>query len=326
MSFDVKTVEMSELTPEEAALAALNTELEAVPADAVEPVIEEVIPPVVELTTEVEPPAPAPAPADPEEAKGRFRLEGKLAAVAQLTKGGMSEEEAIDRIYGRSVAPEPEPQEPEVDPVAQLEAELQAIGERLDAASEDQSLYTPEIRKDMKREVEIREELRVQKARLEANQNAQVLTAQQQWDADWDNSAKWVVEHYDDASNPESPLSKGVSAEIAEIANNPKHPFYGNPNLPKILYAQHAADLGIAPKKAAANPASAKIIPIYPASGGHKTSPPPVQNQAQIQADFTARQSKAIAEGDFETLRALNEESLTGNAYQKRNRLQLSTG
>ena len=185
-------------------------------------------------------PTPAPAPAD-DDAAGRHRLQGKLAAVALLTKQGVPEEEAVARVYGPvKTDPTPAP-EPEPDPIALLEAEKAEIQARLDAAAEDQSLFTPELRKDLAREAEINTAIKEAQQNKASQQAAQVQTEQQKWEAKWDASAEAVNATYNEADiKPEAPLAKAAAAEIDQIANNKSHPLYGNPELPELIFAKHA--------------------------------------------------------------------------------------
>lgn len=256
-------------------------------------------------------PTPAPALAD-DDAAGRYRLQGKLAAVALLTKQGVPEEEAVARVYGPvKTDPTPEPT-PEPDPIAILEAEKAEIQARLDAAAEDQSLFTPELRKDLAREAEINAAIKEAHAAKAAQQNAQVQTAQQKWEADWDKSTDIVSKTYAEADiAPESPLAKAVAAEIDVIANDPKHPLHGNAELPELLFAKHAVRLGIAPKSKAA-PAPTPEPRVLPASGRQTTTPAPVVNPATVANDFARREAEALAAGNDAELYALAEEQLTG--------------
>lgn len=298
---------------EAAELARLEAELVSGgenPNPNPEPTPEPVPNPTPEPTPTPEPePVPEPTPDD---AKGRFRLEGKLAAVALLTKQGVPEEEAVARVYGPvKTDPTPEPT-PEPDPIAILEAERAEIESRLDAAAEDQSLFTPELRKDLAREAEINAAIKEAQAAKAAQQNAQVQTAQQKWDAEWDKSANVVSETYNaDDIAPESPLAKAVSAEMDLIASNKSHPLHGNTELPELLFAKHAVKLGVSPKaKTAPTPTPASRV--LPASGQRTTTPAPVVNPATVANDFARREAEALASGNDAELYALAEEQLTG--------------
>ena len=159
-------------------------------------------------------PTPAPAPAD-DDAAGRYRLQGKLAAVALLTKQGVPEEEAVARVYGPvKTDPTPEPT-PEPDPIAILEAEKAEIQARLDAAAEDQSLFTLSFAKTLlaklkstqlsRRLTQPKPLNRMHRCKPRSKSgrpigtNRPILSARPTLDAD---------------IAPESPLAKAVAAEI----------------------------------------------------------------------------------------------------------------
>lgn len=285
-----------------------------------EPVVEPVVEPVIEPTP-TEEPVVAEVPAQPteEEASGRFRLKGKLAAVAQLTKEGMSEDEAIERVYGK--AAEAPALEPVIDPVATLETELAEVQKTLNAAAEDQSLLTPDVMKAFDRKAEIREAIRDAKQQKSNEHAAQVQTEQQKFDAGWEASEAWVKSHYAEALVPDSPLNVAVAKDIETIGNDPRHPLFGNANLPKILYAQHAADLGLSPKTA---PAKTPTTRMLPASGGVKTNPAPIVNEAVIAQELQSKLAKAADEGDYEEMARLTYEKGFGKSYKKRDSLQLA--
>ncbi len=267
--------------------------------------------------------SPEPTPVPDDEHKGRFRLTGKLAAVAELTKSGVPEDEAIERIYGTTQA-KAAPVEEAPDPVVALETEHKEIQTRLDAAAEDQSLFTPELRKDLERAAEIKMEIRDAKQTKANTEAAQVQTVQQKWQADWKASealaAKAFPDHY---SDDKSPLNVAVDAELANIVANPDHPYYGNADLPEILFAKHASRLGIAPKATSAKPAEPPTR-MNPASGGAKTTPAQQVNAATVAADFAQRQAKAVESGDPEELYQLAEEAVSGKRPARHAALRLA--
>lgn len=299
---------------EAAELARLETALAnggEIPAPTPEPTPE----PTPAPSPEPEPtptPEPEPVPKVDDDPSGRYRLNGKLAAVALLTKQGVPEEEAVARVYGPvKTDPTPEP-EPEPDPIALLEAEKAEIQARLDAAAEDQSLFTPELRKDLAREAEINTAIKEAQQNKASQQAAQVQTEQQKWEAKWDASAEAVNATYNEADiKPEAPLAKAAAAEIDQIANNKSHPLYGNPELPELIFAKHAVKLGIAPKAKAA-PTPEPSSRVLPASGSRGTTPAPVVNPATVANDFAKREAEAHARGDDRELYLLAEEQLTG--------------
>lgn len=264
--------------------------------------------PTIEPTPE---PTPEPTAAE-EEPSGRYRLTGKLAAVAQLTKSGISEAEAIQRVYGSqpAAAPEPTP-EPTPDVLANLKTELAEVSADLDGKAEDETLLTPAVRKQMRREQELREQIKEEEANQKRAKREQAQAVVSTFDSTWEKSEEWVAQRYSDALVKDSALNKRVAARIAEISENPADPLYGNAKLPEILYPQEAAELGILPKKAAAVIPPPKGMP--PASGGNKGTPPPADNEAVRKNAFQQRQAKAVEEKDDEELYRLAEEEFSGS-------------
>lgn len=248
-----------------------------------------------------------------DENEGRYRLKGKLAAVAQLTKTGVSEAEAIRRVYGELPAAEPEATpEPKIDPLEALRTELTTITGELDQAAQDETLFTADVRKKMQREAELRDQIREGEVQRKEAQTRQVQTDDERFISGWNTSEAWVAERYPDALVKDSDLNKAVAKRMTEIGENPEHPLFGLADLPKTLYAQEAAELGIAPKtvKAAPTPPVPVQKGMPPASGAAKGTPPPVNNEATVKAQFQAREAKARDDGDDEELYRLAEEEL----------------
>lgn len=293
----------------EAAMApgAVQTPSEPKPAEVVP-----ATPPVAEE------PAVVPLPEEEEEtpsgAPKRISMKGlpdadryKIASAISLAKAeGISFEEATARLAPPKV--EAAPAAP--DPVAVLEAEAAEIEARLDAAAADNSLFTPELRKDLKRQTEIERQITKENFKRDKAEAVQVQTVQQKYDADWDASVATAIATYaEEHTKAGSTLANAVSSEVEKIASNPLHPLYGNSELPELLFAKHAARLGIPPKARVTPPVSGRVLP---ASGASAPLPSPVQNEATQKEAYKIRMAQAFKSGDPDEAARIAEEELTG--------------
>jgi hypothetical protein len=266
-------------------------------------------------------PAPANPAADPDEAQGRYRLKGKLAAVAQLTKEGMDEQEAIDRVYGKAVEASPEPEkEPAPDPIALLETEQAEVQARLDQAAEDGSVLTPALRKDMKREAEITLEIRDAKAAKAEAERQQAQAAEAKEDEQWNDEVGQVIELYGDAAKDDGVLGKAILNEYDKAAADPKHPFHAlwnnNTLTPLVMAPYVAAKIGVQPvaKATPTAPIAAAPEAKRPAvSGAARTVPNPVNNQAAVEAARKERLVKAASSGSAEEMEKIFAEANSPN-------------
>lgn len=253
------------------------------------------------------------APVDPDEASGRYRLKGKLAAVAQLAKEGMAEEEAIERIFGKSPAataaePEPAPA-PAPDPVATLETELAEVRTKLKAAAADGALYNDELDTLNERRSELLLEIRDAKAaKQQAEQQAQV-SEDEQFNAKWQAETDQLIGMFGDAAKDGGVLSEAFLAEGDLAAKDPKHRFHHHFSsgtfTPLTIIPFLAAEKKIAlasatpATQAPAAPASPRVLPV---SGGNRTAPPPVNNAAVAQARTREALATASSADDMESI------------------------
>lgn len=264
-----------------------------VPTTAVEPT--PAAPPApTEPVQPQDPPAGEQPPAAPtEEPKQkdelRIRLHGEDAHFARLRKEGVSAEEAVKIAYGKQEQGSPPAQPPPQNDLKAVEDELATLQPILDAAAEDESLLTPEIRKAQKREAE----LTAKKAVMEAQQAQETARQQQEQHNQFDQAEQkaWADSQ---ARFPElvvkgSPLNLAVEAEWDAIAQNPNHPLFSLPDAPALIVAKHAVTLGIAPAKPTsaqppAPPTGPGLQPM-PAGTG-RTMPQTTLTPAQEAAQF----------------------------------------
>lgn len=273
------------------------------PVVAAEPVV---TPPVVET-----PPTgqePIPATGEEDEAFFRGRLHGPDAVFAQLVKQGIPAQEAYSRAYAPPVVETPVEAAP--DPEVSVLEQNEANEKILAAHGTDNALITPEFLAAIDKKIELRDQLRDIRQQKAATQAEQAQAATQTWSQQWDASEAEAKKSFAEASDPNSPLSLAVDAELASIKEG--HPLFGNPELPELIYAKQAARLGIVPqKRTAATPPPQRL---QPASGALRTAPLPVNNPATQQAAMTQRYQAAIAAGDDDALADLAEEELSGAA------------
>ena len=271
------------------------------------------------------PPQPAPAPAvDPAPAPAPdFKLSGKLAAAAELVKAGVPEAEAVTRVFGEGApAPQVPAEPPPPDPLIAKRDRLAELQEILETQADAGTVLTREILEAMDERAALRAEIAQTEAERAAQQQHEAQRRTQEWDTKWNESEKWAVQRFPDAANPESALSKAVTARLQEISGNESHPLYGNPELPKLLYAEEAANLGLTPAKAA--PGAEPQPRIFPASPMAKTTPPNAVNPATIRAEFESKQAEAARTGDAQALADLAELELTGQAPSHRESLRVA--
>lgn len=279
--------------------------------------------PTAEVTTEepvvTEPETPVVT--DPDEAAGRYRLKGKLAAVAQLVKEGtMTEEEAIGRIFGTAkaepAAPASEP-EAQPDPLDDLKSELETVQKTLDEFANEEKLYTADVRKAQKREAELLSEIKAEEVRRTLNdarqreiEEAEMAQEQQ---TEWNKGTQRVLDIYGDTAKDDGPLGKAIGEQIEIIAADPNHPhhafFHAGKLTPLHIASYVAAELGIAPKAAqvsqqvqtAPKPktSTAAQVPTVPlATGAARTTPSVAPNPAQQQAELKARLEQSSGDPD----------------------------
>lgn len=313
---------MAEAIDEETALAALETHLSG--ESPVTPPVAEVVPPVEVVTPEAGaepaiPPVEEPVTPAAEEEPGapeRIRI-GKLpeadryrmaAAVNLASAEGIS----IDDAMARLAPAKAEPVTPVVDPAEAVNAELATVQQTLDAAAQDESLLTPAVLAAFDRKAELREQLRDIEHQKTRNTEQQAQAAQQTWGQQWDKSVAWAEKHFDEAKDPQSALCQAVGTELDAISNDLRHPLYGKADLPQLLFAKHAADLGIAPNKKTAALAKPPAQRLLPAGGGLQRQAAPVNNPATQQAQFKQREAQALAEGDDDALARLADEEISG--------------
>ncbi len=263
--------------------------------------------------------------AAPERVRIKNLPEADRHKVAAATHLASAENIPFDEAWKR-VNPEKQQEqsaEPPPDALATLQTELAEVEQTLAAAGDDQSLLTPEILKAFDRKAELRDAIKDEKTKRQRAQAAQVQTAGQEFDSEWDQSEALVEKMFPGVlADENSPLGKAVAAELNVIANDPKHRDYGRADLPELLYTRHAARLGIAAQKVAATPPPAPRV--LPASGGARTTPPPINNPAVRQAEFKQREAKALAEDDAQALADLAEEEISGKAAPRHRSLQLA--
>lgn len=319
-SADALLAKLEAATPVAEAPEPAATEVVTEPVATVETETptEETVP--TETPTEEKPAEETPPPSD-DEAQGRYRLKGKLAAVAQLVKeGGMTEQEAIDRVYGQakadSAATATEAPALEPDPIAVLEAEQAEITARLERAAEEESVYTPALRKDQKRELEITLEIREAKAAKAAAEAQQAKAAEAEVDAKWDADVAQVQTLYGDTAKDDGPLGKAILDEYDLAAKDASHPFHAlwnSANLSPLVMAPYvAAKLGIAPaSKATPAPAATPETRRLPIPGGARTTPAPTTSAATQAAAQRERVTKAG--GDANALANIFEEANGGS-------------
>lgn len=290
------------------------------PPAAVEP------PVVVDPPVAVELPLPTPVPDEETGPPKRLRVEAlpeadryKIAAAVHLAK---AEGLDFDTAYARLAAPKAAPAEATPNPLTTLQAEANEIESRLDAAAADNSLFTPELRKDLKRQQEIERLIIKEESKRQQEQTAQVQTEQEKFTTGWDASEARAEALYDpEHTKAGSPLVKAVSTEIEAIAKNPNHPLYGNEELPELMFAKHAARLGIAPKAAVKATPAAPTGRILPVGGGLTRAP---ATEAEQRPSIQARMAEAFRSGDTDLQAALAEEELTGKpASRNRNALSI---
>lgn len=264
----------------------------------------EVIPPVVE--EESGPPK-------------RIRIEGlsetdrlKLSAATSLAKAeGISFDEAYSRL---AKPPEPEKQAEAVpDPAETINTRLSEVQAILDKAAQEGSYITPEILAAFDEKADLKAQLEKLETQKAIFQEQQAQAAVQDFEAKWDASAARAEEKWADAKNPESALTKAVLAEMEQIQADKKHDLYGVATLPELLFAKHAANLGIAPVvKQVAQQQQQQQPRLLPKSGAASMTPAPVVNPATQQAELQSRFKQAAESGDADELARLAEEELTG--------------
>lgn len=243
-------------------------------------------------------------PPNPEDAEGRFRLRGKLAAVAQLVKEGISEPEAIQRVYGEFTnEPEPktEPEPPKPDPIEALQKEQAEITAKLDEAAKDGAVLDSDLLKLMDRKAEIRLEIRDAKAAKAQAEAEQAQAAEAEADKQWNEDLTTVHGMYGDTSKDDGELGKAMIDEFDKAAKDKKHPFHALWNegtlTPLVMAPYVAAKKGIQPvaAKSAAPPAK-PAAPVQeprraPVSAAQRSTPPPASNAAAVRQ----AQKEAIA-------------------------------
>lgn len=299
-----------------------------------------VVPPVVQTPgvqepVVVDPNAPQqvvePVQPQADDAPDRIRLtqyeaadRARVVAADALVKGeGISFGDAWNRVNG---TPTPQVQivvpEPVADPRLAINEELGQIQTRLAKAAGDGSYLTPEILADFDRKAELQTSLQTINFNGELAAREQAQVASSTWEEQWEASVARSESLYNDAKNPDSALCRAVGQELDQIAANRRHPLHGNSDLPRLLFAKHAADMGIAPNKQqqVAKPAQTRMLP---ASGQASITPVVPQNPAQQQQQFQERQRQAALNGDDEELAMLAEEELTGKRPAKHAALRL---
>jgi len=281
--------------------------------------------------------------AQPGQPPKRVRIEGlsdadrnRVAAATHLAEAeGIEFGEAFSRLTGNGGGQQQQAQaaaeEAQPSRLQVLEEEQVNVRKTLDEAGEERALFTKEVRDATRREAELILEIRDEKARLEAEQSQERAREGQTWEAKWDESVGLAQESFPDhVNNDNSPLNKAVVDEMAKIRADKSHRLFGNPELPEMLYAKHAARLKIAPKAKAAAGAGAGQggqqvqTRMLPAGGGQRQVGAAVQNQATEEAVFKNQQAKAVAEGNDEELERLAELRLTGKEPEKRPVMRLS--
>lgn len=273
------------------------------PAEPVAPVVQPETPAAPAAPETPTPPVGEQPPAEPIEEpaaptdKGRFRMEGPDAHFARLRLQQVPQAEAFKIAYGQSETPvTPTPPAAPTDELKAVTDELEAIAGTLDKAGEDESLYTPEIRKAQRREAELiarKTNLEVQQAQAAA---AAEVQRQTEFKASEDQSMTAAQARFPALAQDGSELQKAFAAEWDKIAADPGNPLYTLPDLPEVLAAKHAALLGIAPAAKAPTPPPVpppqRTMQPVPASIGN-TAPPVQLNPAQEEAAFAQTLAKA---------------------------------
>lgn len=228
----------------------------------------------------------------------------KIAAATNLAKAEkISFTEALNRLNPPKVevaTPEAAP-----DPVVTLESELASAMAERNNYGDESSLVTKDFLGLLDKIDSIKEQIREAKAEKRQVAHNQHQSVQEKYDADWAASSALVEKTYDLTA----PLVAAVTAEIDQIANDPSHRLHGSGDLPELMFAKHAARLGIAPKTAA--PAPKPPVPqgrMLPASGGTKLSPATATSQQNVQS----RMAEAFRNGDPDLAAQIAEEDLTG--------------
>lgn len=304
--------------------ANVVAEPETVVVEPVEPVVEAVVEPVVPAVVE---PVPPVVEEDETKATDRFRtkswdeVDALAATITAQSKGKIPLKEALaqaEQMLGKAVA------EPEavVDPITALETERAEIKARLDKVAEDESVYTKAIRDDQAREQELLLEIRDAKAAKAQTELQQAQAADTEFDAEWQaDIADAVKEFGEDAMKDEGAIGRAMLTEFDLAAKDPAHRYHRqwkNGTLSPLDVARHvAARDGIAPvtkAAAAAVVAAPVVVPpvarVFPASGGARPAPVPVQNAATVQA--AQRERIVKAGGDANALAAVFQEALGG--------------
>lgn len=165
-------------------------------------------------------------------------------------------------------------------------AELTEVQKALDKSSQDKELFTPEVRKNQRRETELERMIEAEEKRRSADEADQQAKSKAEFETAFNASLKEAEELYPDSKNPDSELSKAITAEIDTILSNKKHPLHGESDLPMILTAKHAARMRIAPQAKAADDKQPDDKKRYtPVSGHARTNPPPDNANAAKEAE-----------------------------------------
>jgi len=298
--------------------------------------------PAPETQTPTQPPAPGlqqeqqqQQPNPQQDDKGedgalRVRLYGKDAAYAALIKAGTPPREAFAKAYGQEESgqqPTQQQQEQQPDPnsLAGLKAQLAEVQKQRTELAENGSVITTETLALDDRYHDLRTQIREAEAAERTRAQQAEAAAQSQFDSEWAKADAEAIALYPDASVADSALNKAVKADMDAIMADENHPLRGISNLPMVLYPAHAARLGIAPKTIkAATPPAREIPTMMPASGGLKSPPPAVQNDATQQRALQDRVQAAIDSDDADAIANIFGEQLGGDNF-RRSQMMLST-
>lgn len=259
----------------------------------------------------------------------------RLQAVTSLAAAeGISLDEAMERLKG---TPEQRAQAAATEPtaLAALETKMEAVRAKLKEHLELRPLASNDLDELQNEREELRLAIRDEKAKIEAQtrreERQRVETEQQTYDRLWDESTATVEKAFpNDYGKADSPLHKAVIARLETIKNAKTPGMHGNPEVLRIVYADEAFKMGVAPKAAeAAVIPTPKVVDkttrLLPAGGGTRQTPAMQMNDAAAKQALDTRRAEAVKTGDIDELMRINEIELTGKDPQPINRMRLTT-
>lgn len=232
---------------------------------------------------------------------------GRLAAAMMKRNRDMTMPEAVARASEQlGVTPAAPKSAPEAkETVSNMPATLAEVDTLKKSKREEYRKAMAEVRLDDAANLQAEiDDLTVHRFNLERNADREAVATEAKFNKDFDASAAKATDLYAFASDQASPGGKRM-LEIERQLRENNDPLYYSASKPLVIAQMVAAELKIAPKSKNA-PAKPAVPPVAPAAkkgvvatGGSRTTPPPVNQKPEIQAKIAAVKN----EGDLRKLR-----------------------